>query len=434
MTSSVNWTVDSLPAELWLRVFGNIAESEPRPQHTLANISLTCQPFRCFVLPLMCRTFVLHPFVVDVDTREPWDRSQQFMPPPNRMEHELRRLDFYSSDSIAVHVRHLDLLPWFEPRVVSETASDDLNILFRKFYETLPRFTNAQCLKCTNTDIDGFALQQLCGLPNLRSLSLIGCSAPPLSSPVNDYLHLHTFKFWHHARPEALQNLGVDRWLSLIDANRLEILHLSPGRTSSLFFRDIGNAGPFPSLCTLRASLSTNMLAQMPSLLSKTPAIRCLDVSILPTHAEEHKRTAEGLRSSLTAPTPYLAEYRGPHELLHVILGRSAMGSQPQLLRRLHLTSLAREGEPFAAFLHTLFLRPAYSTQLKYLTHFHVQLRSIEYDHLSRLCLLFPELQELSLEAEDRSAQVTQAVSGRTFQCNKLLTSHLTISRPFWTI
>jgi hypothetical protein len=224
-------------------------------------------------------------------------------------------------------------------------------------------------------------------------------------------LRLHDLRFWHLARSDELDELGIHRWLTLLDPNLLQILHIAPGRCSSHFFRDIPSETSFPSLHTLHMTAIPQMLTRVPLFLSKTPALRHLRLSVSQSNTEQYIPLIEALKPTPTSPTPYLKVYDGPHELLPFILGRpgSAMESPSKLLRRLHLTSLATGSEPLDAFAVTLeSLSPG---QLIHVTHFHVTLRWAEARPLAKLCVMFPGLLELSLGTADPNAPVSKHVS-----------------------
>ncbi|KAF8961296.1 hypothetical protein BDZ97DRAFT_1921374 [Flammula alnicola] len=281
-----------------------------------------------------------------------------------------------------------------------------------QFYEAVPRFTNTQSFVCTSTEIDAFALHQLSQLPNLRDMDLGGCNLLS-SAMVGRSLRLSTFKFWHMAMPDELATVGVDRWLAMLDPDSLEFVRVGPARASTLFFQDILSAGPFKSLSTLEiAVMSEQMLACIPLLLSKTPALRHLQLPLFGSiPGEGGKRVAEGLKSPFESSTPDLEDYHGPHELLHVILPRSPGHSA---LHRLQLDTLGRIGEPFSVCLQSLSL-PAHSFQLTNVTEFSTEFISIECDDLAKLFVLLPNLRDLELSLQFKLTFRGQNVTKETF-------------------
>ncbi|KAF8961320.1 hypothetical protein BDZ97DRAFT_1921405 [Flammula alnicola] len=406
--------LDVLPTHIWLNILDQIMQH--LPQATLFDFSLTCQAFRGISLPLIYRTLIFHPFAIEGHSREHWKRSEWSPLPPIQTSHAVQCLDFYSCNRIANYVRHLDLRPRlpsnkYTPKLPVETP-DDLDFLVRKFYEAVPRFTNTQSFVCTSTEIDAFALHQLSQLPNLRDMDLGGCNLLS-SAMVGRSLRLSTFKFWHMAMPDELATVGVDRWLAMLDPDSLEFVRVGPARASTLFFQDILSAGPFKSLSTIEiAIMSEQMLACIPLLLSKTPALRHLQLPLFGSiPGEGGKRVAEGLKSPFESSTPDLEDYHGPHELLHVILPRSPGHSA---LHRLQLDSLGRNGEPFSVCLQSLSL-PAHSFQLTNVTEFSTEFISIECDDLAKLFVLLPNLRDLELSLQFKLTFRGQNITKETF-------------------
>ena len=374
VSSLRKWT---FPPELWLMVFRDFNDSDPdslQARDTLKSISLTCRDFRRFALPLLCETFVLNP-------------SRNSMPFSDRTDREFRRLDFYASDRIAPYVCHLKVL------------HDKPQILFRKFFDMLPQFTNARSLTCNETVIDLRTFENLSALPCLQSIDLTNClSTNPLSR--NDslrLLRLHTLRYTSDWCDADYTRKGPYRWLTLMDPSSLQVLDVyfmiprnSPAPSSGGFFRDMPSAGLFPSLHTLSLGGAPDMVGQIGQILSNTPALRRLTIS--PHYLDvELINTSESPAGHLV---PYLEAYDGPIELLPNILHRS--GSSMKSPSSIRLRRLKLKGDnSLHAVVNTL--RSLCPTQFMHLTHFHASLTWADCNTLGNVCVLFPELQELRL-------------------------------------
>jgi hypothetical protein len=131
--------------------------------------------------------------------------------------------------------------------------------------------------------------------------------------------------------------------------------------------------------------------------LSKTPTLRSL--KLFPSYFDlaEYIPIVKGLASPAACPVPHLEEFRGPHKLLPIILGR-ATGPQSAHLRRLFLHSIVEAGEPLDDFMNSFK-----SCQLRDLTHLHISLLdSMDLKSLAKLQDMFPVLQEFYLHGSEK--------------------------------
>ncbi|KDR79508.1 hypothetical protein GALMADRAFT_243611 [Galerina marginata CBS 339.88] len=395
--------IDALPVDVWIKIFDNIAklDTDTHPRETLVKTSSTCRAFRSLALPLMCRTFIYHSFILG-PTSSQQIGSQQTMPPSDEIDRELHRLEFFSSEPIASYVRHLELLIWPKPTtIIPETPLDDLDSMWRKFYQVLPQFRNARSFQSSYTKFDAFALQQI---SRLSQLKLVGLTCCKLLSPTNISLHLHGFRFQDlPSNPESMYTPTVNLWLSLLDLNRLEHLCIKLDHDYLLFLPEFSSIGKFNSLISLEISITTGVLRDLPLLLSKSPRIQSLKLDFWSRKTNEWKQVIEAYELPLISPIPYLQDYWGPYELLPFLIGRS---TKSQKFRRLYLESLSRPGEDFSVYLQ-LFSLSIYSQYLTDLTHFHVKIRSVKYSDLESLCIILTKLQSLSVETLYTSKDIT---------------------------
>ena len=396
------WT---LPPELWLMVFRVV--NDLRARDTLKSISLTCRDFRCFTLPLLFETFVLHPL------------PRKLMPLSGRTDREIQRLDFYASDRIVPYVCHITVQPyikWLAPRseMPATVVHDNPQFLISKFVDMLPRFTNARSLTCDEIDIGLHGLKNLSALPCLRSIDLTDCNALD-SLSTNDSLRplrLHTFRAAYHTGDAT----GPHRWLTLMDPSSLQVLRVHIARNSSAlssggFFRDMPSAGLFPSLHTLNLSGGSDVIRLIVQILSNTPALRRLTLALQPL-----MRGEEYLLNASEPPArhlvPYLEVYDGSHQLLPHILRRTRSSmespSSSTYLRRLNLHPRLDGDGSLHALVNTL--RSLCPTRLRHLTHFHASLTWVDCNALENLCVLLPELRELRITPTLSSGRFTSNV------------------------
>ncbi|KDR79504.1 hypothetical protein GALMADRAFT_154387 [Galerina marginata CBS 339.88] len=424
--------IDALPVDVWIKIFDNIAELDTDahryPRSSLVKTSSTCRAFRSLALPLMCRTFIYHSFIVEpTPSQQIGSQQTRLVPPLDEIDRELQRLEFFSSEPIASYVRHLELLPWKNPTtVIPETPLDNLDSMWRKFYQVLPQFRNARSFQSSHTKFDAFTLQQISRLPQLKFVGLTCCK---LLSPANISLHLHGFRIQNlPSTPESIYTPTVNLWLSLLDLNQLEHLCIKLNHAYPLFLPEFSSIGKFNSLISLEISMNTGVLRDFSLLLSETPRIQSLKLGFLSRNINEWKEVIEAYELPLISPIPYLQDYWGPYELLPFLIGRS---TKSQKLRRLYLESLSWPGEDFSVYLQ-LFSSSIYSQYLTDVTHFHVNIRSVKYSDLASLCAILTKLQSLSVEA----LYSTQVITPETFLddlINIPLSPHIQSLRLNWT-
>ncbi|KDR79512.1 hypothetical protein GALMADRAFT_137330 [Galerina marginata CBS 339.88] len=445
----VNTGLDLLPTDIWLKIVDEIIHSDSESEdesEALMNISSTCRAFRWLTLPLICSTLTIHTYVLDDSLIETWEKSERTPPSSAQMDREIQRLEFFSSSPIASYVRYLILCPWRQPPFESSwplpaTDIDFTDSLVHKFYQAVPRFQNAQSLECTDSDFDSFALQQISQLPKLKFMDLTNCNIlPSAKAPVQ--LRINTLHFMHQAKSDTLLTLGVDRWLRVLDLSKLQELRVYPDRLVSFFFHGMGPTYPsdLNTLSRLFISVSARVLTQLPLLLSKTPGLRHLSISSWPSDFENRKRILETYQPPLISPTPNIEVYRGPYELLHIILpvtksksGKSQLHLPTLPLRRLYLNSLLLPSGEHFKLLHQSLSSPHYSLQLSGLTHFYAKVCSIEYDDVVEFCALLPVLQELSLEAMVNTQNVTRETFLDDLLTIPLSSSHMRSLAINWT-
>lgn len=148
--------------EIWQLIF----EADPLTGGRFSDIRLTCKTFAILAQPMAFRRFCLR-LKNFGSTSQPMLPSKQDMVPRSTA-----RLEFWATDEIARHVRQIQLALGDLNRNLNEEADRVL----RAFFQVLSRFANVQTFSCHAIPFDDFALDQLWGLKNLRTLELIGSS------------------------------------------------------------------------------------------------------------------------------------------------------------------------------------------------------------------------------------------------------------------
>jgi hypothetical protein len=373
-------TTTHLPTELLCEIFKNVDEDT----RTLRNVSLTCQHFRSLAQALIFRYLNLNCFG------------------NNGLSRQSARFDFYSSNAIAPFVRDFSM---------SGMSTEEYTIFVAKVFHALPRFINIHSLSCFNVKFTQFALHQASTISSLEHIVATNCSAPPKTDSL-PMLRLRTFeclRMYHMDQP------GMRHWLACMDPDHLQVLRVPLTEDLYSFFlaNDNPSLCPFPLLHTVDFFVNLETLLMVPMFLSKTPMLRSLKLFPSYLNAGQYIRIVEGLAPPTACPVPHLADFRGPHKLLPIILGR-ATGSPSAHLRRLFLESIIEAGEPLDDFMNSF--KSCHPPQLGILTHLHISLPvSMNLKSLAMLRDMFPVLQEFSLHASEKYRP-----SGLSCVCSKI--------------
>jgi hypothetical protein len=365
-------TAMHLPPELWCKILNGF-EFKPEAD-TLPSISLTCRYLHSIAQAFIFRRFHL---------------QHRGYHDANDLPRKIARLDFYASDAIAPHV--LDLSLFIGYRVKPPVSTEITTLLFN----ALPRFLKTRSLECYGINFTQLGLQQISSLPYLERFRVMACTLP-LQIEMLPMIRPRTF----HYTGRSTNCLGVHHWLALLDPDYLQALDIPITSDTCAFFLASDNPSllPFPSLHTINCYSHHGTLPQLPQLFSRTPALRCLKLSLRPVNpatVAQYMRIVESFGSPLPCSVPYLEQYNGPHELLPVVFGRAVVFPSGHL-RRLVLESVADKGDSLGAFVNSL--KSCHPLQLKDVTHLHIfLLKSMDLKFLTTLRDMFPALQELHI-------------------------------------
>jgi hypothetical protein len=159
----------SLPPELWLAIFegGNLSVKDT------ANARLTCSLFAALAKALAFSFFTFRVYLYRRETNPSTEQTLSF---------HYRRLEFWTSDSIAPFVRQCIVRPtsvWeFRDSAVPIGYTPD------DFLRPLTRFVNLHSLECRHIPFSDLALSRLCQIRGIHTLVVDGCiitasAAPP---------------------------------------------------------------------------------------------------------------------------------------------------------------------------------------------------------------------------------------------------------------
>jgi hypothetical protein len=312
-------------------------------------------------------------------------------------------------------VRQISVTPWQgradgRHHISTDADRDHLarDRLVNAFFKQIRQFVHLQKLDFFLLDFTPSGLQLLCQLPFLQVLVIERCSISASASPSAPFKLSRLEYIDPLATYEQLEASGVHRWLTFLDPSRLESLRLTPVRTAAVFFRDIGAIGTMSSLHTLDTGLPVVSLQQIVSILRKTPALKTLRLSCLGSPESAHYREQVHLISSpSSSPVPMLAEYRGPYELLRLILpGRQ--------LRCLDLYGF--DGHDCANATSLLESLHPFQDTMKDIESLDLSLRDVSESTFSALCSMFVSVKTLHLQVSDNDGSDLREVRHNPFR------------------
>ncbi|RDB14891.1 hypothetical protein Hypma_016487 [Hypsizygus marmoreus] len=361
----------SLPSEVWGEVFEHI------PIGVLREVTLACQAFRSLGLPRLFHTFTFHPYLIDFGMQATSTSVLQprYMPDDLTIRNLMKKLEFYTSQTISPLVRRCNITPGHKPEFGPFGYSDP-DLLLNAFFQILPRLFNVQKLDFHAVNFDSFALSHLALLPDIHDLHLSSCNVltdSPLPS-----IHARAFFFENYNYPNVLSQSAADKWLHLLAPDHLERLTVFPDRAAVALFRNITTAPSFPAMQRLSAGLE--IAPTLSDILQRLPSLRRLEIPLW--GRSRHVSVSE--IPHFTPPT--LLQYVGPYELLPLLITPSLLsmslssfepkGCDPDLLSR-HLDS--------------------YKDSLRSISFFGAELLHSSTTLFSHVCSLFVDLKVLHL-------------------------------------
>ncbi|KAJ7500804.1 hypothetical protein B0H11DRAFT_1994527 [Mycena galericulata] len=297
------------PEELWSEVFGYI------PRDALMHVHLVQRQFRRISRPLLFREFTFY--------ADNWAASH--LPASRRPEDAqthltMQRLQFWSSSEIAPLIHTVRLYGWRPASVrLDDTFFPELARSFARLTEVRYVFVNVDCGRVV---IDSLWL-----LPNLTRLE-IGSQA---SAIIMDPPPIHPLGISRFKLRTSAPDTAADSWLSVLRRDTLHSLSLDTIHGEGLFAQ-MQDGDPFPNVTVLSLNLQ-----QMPSfnldLLTKFPAVEVFSLFRGNWAVENLNPIRSGQLLSVLWTT--LREYRGPDELLHMLLPIPSLRRLVLPLRRL---------------------------------------------------------------------------------------------------
>lgn len=225
------------------------------------------------------------------------------------LQRELERLAFWSSDRIAPHVRTCYIALFRASITLDPVPSPFVAALF----EAVSRFTNLRHLSCN------FAMVMV-ELPalrveNLSHLETLQIHGPRLSWPNRPTafgIRVPNFSYTEVGIPADESRLSC---FAMLNPTALRCLELSAGRGRGLehFLGDKAAIAACRNLHTLRIAFKDTDFTRIHACIAPFPALRELTVELKGTFR------ADAMPSTPLAPL--LDRYKGPVELLPLVLG-----------------------------------------------------------------------------------------------------------------
>ncbi|KAJ6498888.1 hypothetical protein C8R45DRAFT_1210775 [Mycena sanguinolenta] len=309
-------SLSQIPNELWLYILRGLSRD------TLKALCLTSSIFKN-----LCRTFLFahfnfHPYAVR-------DGATIVLPLAVVVNRALERLEFWTSDDIAPHVRLCKIIPWqcqSTPRwekiglVWSMTwdffVTDSPYILIAPFFESLEKFTRLRSLHAEEIHFTQSAVASLCRAPAITDIQLVRCKVA-----VGE--HIDTTSLCLGVSRFALCDLRIDEigrlWIPLLRPECLRELRCNP----RIFGGNVAAAPVFPLVHTLSTTVNfpDSTMSYVFSVLSKFPAVEILsmDISMINPEIQPHFPVPP------STVLPVLRQYTGPLEMMALFLPRSTL-------------------------------------------------------------------------------------------------------------
>lgn len=156
-TKQTHTQLTLLPAELWQDIVG----LENLRVRDVASYRLVCKLFGSLGQGCMFRNLIFR-FNLGIFIREGTAGIAKNI---------FQKLEFYSSESIAHHVRYCE----FEGFSFTSPPHEMDSVIIHRFFETLPRFQNVSHLAIHYAELNRFELEQLARLPTLERLDITDC-------------------------------------------------------------------------------------------------------------------------------------------------------------------------------------------------------------------------------------------------------------------
>ncbi|KAJ7644703.1 hypothetical protein FB45DRAFT_1053392 [Roridomyces roridus] len=330
---------ERIPNEIWLEIFRSL------PRQALMRVHSTHRQFTAISRPLLFTHFTFHPYLLDI-------RGYFCAVFYDDIDLEVERLKFWSSEEIAPLVRQCTVAP---------LECSEAYILNSEFVRRISKFTGLRKLSATQLDLDSAALADICALPLLTDLSIVGCEVEDCDISDMEPLLLRRFFFRGSA----------DRWIPLLDTAFLHELDL----TGQLLHKTISAVSSFPRIHTLTATIDLSTASA--AAFSKFPAVRILKLEKQRRRRSHPEHTACPSTSHIL---PLLNTYIGPHELLPLFLEKPTLKNL--ILDRCRAEELC------------LVL----CTEAPHITSLHATFEHIDSATFETICTSFPGLVDLFIQ------------------------------------
>ncbi|KAF7376512.1 hypothetical protein MSAN_00067200 [Mycena sanguinolenta] len=363
MESFKDSKLGQVPNELWLDIFRYL------PRDTIETISLTSSTFRDVSRPFLFAHFDFHPYAVG--------KAGAILLPPNIVIDEaLERLEFYTSDDIARHVRSCKIIAWQSPlwRKIGAawssckfSVTDSPHTLIAPFFARLDKFTGLQSFHAEEIHFTQSAVASLCRASSLADFRLVRCTFAAGERIDTPSLHLGVSRFSYLHDEFSLKD-GIGLWIPLLRLDTIRELELTCN--PNIIGESMGSVPLFPLVHTLTITVGGRGGSYNLSVLSHFPAVEVFSTNASPD-------------SPVTVSTvlPVLRQYAGPCETIALFLPRSTLThlAIPQCSPRVFIEQLnGNQGPSNMLSLRVAFNSEGFDTKaIRYIRSFFPELKEL---------------------------------------------------------
>ncbi|KAJ7073886.1 hypothetical protein C8F01DRAFT_1010053 [Mycena amicta] len=257
-----------LAAETWLEILQKL------PRGSIVQVSLTNHRFRTLSIPLLFAHFKFHPYALN--------SNGYLLPEATHLQAAYRRLEFWSSEPIARHVRSCHVEPWnelFYPSWRFSVAEEPLQLL-AAFFRCVDCLTILTKLSLYTIELLPNHLTRICCLPTLDALTVRECKMVPSATAIDHptsqtlILRVGALAFEHHDTETNRFRL----WLPPSHPHFLHPLSLIRGLTALCGDLATVPSSPNVKLLTFRMDALAATVEQNVRVVERFPSLKQLDI------------------------------------------------------------------------------------------------------------------------------------------------------------
>ncbi|KAK7050643.1 hypothetical protein R3P38DRAFT_2866207 [Favolaschia claudopus] len=287
---------NSLPAELWLKIFAHI------PLYLLPHVTLTCRTFRFLAQPLMFTVISTHPARDQSHSHSMTSSSSRYH------KRVAERLELFFSPRIRPVVTHCKVSP---PSATSDDGEDD--DLIDYIFTVLPKLPNLRVLSCRHVRLTPARLHIIHSLSSLSGLTLDSCYGQMSDFPAAESFSLKEVTFKHSASQHKSQ-MPLGPTNLFLSPSHLEHLHATTVHVLSSLSH---SPEAFSSLRTLDLPVECVASEDFIPAVMRCPAVEHLVLRTAPKSTSLPSPHFSGLPDQVL---PRLHSFTGPHHFAALFL------------------------------------------------------------------------------------------------------------------